>query len=495
MKRSSRASEPLSGSKTKKSGCGNLGCALFALPFFLAGAFIIYFLFVGPALKTYEAQSWDPTPCTIISSKVVGDETYSVQIIYSYTVGGEQYQSDRYDFIEASTSSYEGKAEVVYENPAGSSATCYVNPQNPAEAVFSRDFSSDMWFGLFGLPFLLAGAFGLYIAAKSALKGRKGGDRIKAKPKTPYPTFETIRYRNPSPTALNESDSQPSGFESPSFPQTSFPQTSFQESSFQPTTTQQPPVIEPVKTEIPFEAEKPFEKAGLADIKKLAETAWGNPLVPVAKKSANPFERTVLEPKISPGCKLTAMIVIAVVWNVLVAAFGGWRIKGSWNDDFFGLMPSLFFSPFELIGIFLFILAGYFLLALFNPRPRLILSGGQVRLGEPFDLEWEFSGSTHAIKHFYLDMEGWEFATYRRGTDTTTDKSLFAKIIIADRPNASRGSSRVTVPANTMHTFNSENNKIVWSLQLRGDIRGWPDVTESFVIEVLPGRSAKTGDR
>jgi hypothetical protein len=202
----------------------------------------------------------------------------------------------------------------------------------------------------------------------------------------------------------------------------------------------------------------------------------------------------VLEPVISPGCKMTAMAVIAVIWNVVVAAFGGWRIKGSWNDDFFGLVPNLIFSPFELIGIFLALVAGYFLLAMFNPRPRLILSAKQLRLGEPFDLEWEFTGSTRAIKRFYLYVEGWEMATYRRGTDTTTDKSNFAKIVIADSPGAARGRARVTIPANTMHSFESENNKIVWSLELRGDIRVWPDVSEAFIIEVLPRRPVRASD-
>ena len=471
MKRSMRASEPLSGGNTKKGGCSNLGCALFALPFFLAGAFIIYLLFAGPALKIYNAQSWAPTPCTILSSKVVGDETYSVEIVYTYTVAGVQYSSDRYDFINVSTSAYDAKAEAVKQNPAGSAATCYVNPDNPAEAVFSRDFSSDMWFGLFGLPFFLAGAFGLYVAIKHALEGRKKPDAPGSKHSNAWPGFETIRYRNPSPTAQNETELQPPPFEAPSFSQTPFEESSF----FHPPVAQ-----EEALTEEPAVTWPPTPAVSF---------------VPAAAPApANPFERHVLEPAFSPGCKVITMAVIAVVWNAVVLAFGGWRVKGSWNDDFFGLFPSLFFSPFELIGIFLILLTGYFVLAMFNPRPRLILSTKQIRLGEPFNIEWEFTHSTRAVKRFYLYIEGWEMATYRRGTNTSTDKSIFAKINIADRPGAARGGAQVAVPANTMHTFASENNKIVWSIQLRGDIRVWPDVSESFVIEVLPRRLTEAGE-
>src|SRR5688572_4997076 len=119
MKRSTRASEPLSGGKTKKGGCSNLGCALFAVPFFLAGAVFLYFFTVGPALKIYEAQSWNPTPCVVKSSRVAsgGDDTYAVSITYTYSVGGAEYESDRYDFFSGYTSGYEGKDEVVRQNP------------------------------------------------------------------------------------------------------------------------------------------------------------------------------------------------------------------------------------------------------------------------------------------------------------------------------------------------------------------------------------------
>jgi hypothetical protein len=37
-----------------------------------------------------------------------------------------------------------------------------------------------------------------------------------------------------------------------------------------------------------------------------------------------------------------------------------------------------------------------------------------------------------------------------------------------------------------MHSFKSANNKIVWTLQLSGEIPRWPDVSEEFEIDVLP---------
>ena len=477
MKKSRRESEPMSGKEGKKKGCSNLGCALFSLPFFLAGAAVIYFLFLGPALKILSAQSWNPTPCTVISSKVGGSgDTHSIEIVYSYTVEGSQYQSDRYDFINASTSGYAGKAEVVSQNPPGKIATCYVNPANPSDAVFSRSFSSDMWFGLFGLPFLLVGAGGLYVAARDALKARRAAKELTAKPASPWPTFETTRYRNPSPTALDESDSQSTTFQPYSSQPDFFQPTSFQPSSFEENSVQP----------APFQEQSFFEET--------AQTASAIPAMPVTPSTpAEASDRVVLKPIVTPGCKLTGVAIFAVGWNGVMAATGGWSFE-RWDDGTLSWIPALFMSPFQLIGIAAVLALGYFFLAMFNPRPMLTLSPANLRLGEPFDLEWEFSGSNRAVNRFCLYIEGREEATYRRGTTTSTDRSVFARIDIAERPTAEKGRARIMMPGNTMHSFKSDNNKIVWNIHLQGDIRYWPDVKESFEVEVLPLRLTKPGE-
>ena len=42
------------------------------------------------------------------------------------------------------------------------------------------------------------------------------------------------------------------------------------------------------------------------------------------------------------------------------------------------------------------------------------------------------------------------------------------------------------IPEDTMHSFASPNNEVVWSLVVSGDIPRWPDVDETFDIEVRP---------
>jgi hypothetical protein len=128
-------------------------------------------------------------------------------------------------------------------------------------------------------------------------------------------------------------------------------------------------------------------------------------------------------------------------------------------------------------------------LGLFNPRPRLTIDSSQLPLGSSADLDWEFSGSAARVKQLRIYLEGREEATYRRGTDTSTDKNIFKTIEIANSPFADPGRAILHIPEDTMHSFKSDNNKIVWEIHVKGDIRYWSDVEEAFEIEVLPRKS------
>ena len=44
----------------------------------------------------------------------------------------------------------------------------------------------------------------------------------------------------------------------------------------------------------------------------------------------------------------------------------------------------------------------------------------------------------------------------------------------------------IPIPEDSMHSLDTGNNKIVWTLYLEGDIKRWPDVQDSFEITVLP---------
>lgn len=190
-----------------------------------------------------------------------------------------------------------------------------------------------------------------------------------------------------------------------------------------------------------------------------------------------------LKASTSPGKRFGCVTLIAAFWNGIVSVF----VFGDGSGDG---CTMLFMIPFVLVGLGLIGFMGYCFLALFNPRPTLRMSG-EAALGEPFDIEWEVTGNTAKMKLFTITLEGREEATYRRGTTTATDKSVFASIElvrITHSKEMRRGRAKAAVPAGTMHSFQSKNNKFIWELKVAGEIPRWPDVSEDYAIDVKPQR-------
>jgi hypothetical protein len=139
--------------------------------FLILGCVSLYILGVRPLWGIVQASAWVETPCTVIASELKehfstdGDSpgwTYSIQIVYKYEFQGRTYQSDRYDFVTVSSNTNVAKRRgVVREHPPGKQTVCFVNPANPAEAVLQRGWTSEMLWGLFPIPFVLIGLFGL----------------------------------------------------------------------------------------------------------------------------------------------------------------------------------------------------------------------------------------------------------------------------------------------------------------------------------------------
>ncbi|MHC4886361.1 MAG: hypothetical protein ACYTGH_14885, partial [Planctomycetota bacterium] len=84
---------------------------------------------------------------------------------------------------------------------------------------------------------------------------------------------------------------------------------------------------------------------------------------------------------------------------------------------------------------------------------------------------------------------GEESATYTQGTNTRTDTETFLELPLHESPSIQPGGdAEGLLPLDTMHSFEAENNKIEWSIQVTGEIPWWPDIDESFPVTVLPLR-------
>lgn len=216
---------------------------------------------------------------------------------------------------------------------------------------------------------------------------------------------------------------------------------------------------------------------------------WSAKLQPKHQPLPEADQREVtLKPASGPVAKLVGTILFGAFWNGIVGVFV-WQVVDSFrtgNPEWFLVF---FLVPFVAVGIGFLGGVAYFALALANPRFRLTLSEGNPRLGSQVRLTWHTSGALHRLSNLAITLEGHETATYKVGTRSTTDKSLFFRepVFETDVPAAHRnGHLTFSIPPDQMHSFSAAHNKIEWSLHVTGPIRRWPDVNDRYPLTVRP---------
>lgn len=373
---------------------GRLMLAGFFSIFFFAGSAIGYFFIFPAIINSLTSGDWMETPCTIHSSRVKVHEdsdgdTYSVDIMYSYTFDGKKHRSNRYGFMRGSSSGHAGKAEIVRQYPPGASSICYVNPDDPGESVLSRSLGAEVLLVLFPLVFMGVGGGGMAYALFFSSGKRK----------------KYSRTRRPLKNGLE----QGSGV-------------------------------------------KEFKPGG------------------------------------RPVARVLGALFAALFWNGIVSAFLFGTVEG-WKNGNGSIGATLFLVPFVIIG--LLIIFGFFsnVIAVFNPRFLFTLHSDYVCLGDEVRLHWLVRGNPQKIKRFTINLLGIENATYRRGTSTLTDANVFFEKNVADLADPGmmkEGEVRLPIPRESMHSFKSSNNAIIWKLQVRGDIPWRPDVKEDYELDINP---------
>ncbi len=102
-------------------------------------------------------HNWTPTPCTIVrfgidpgepsNSSDMPNSPDKVDVEFRYQVGDKSYTSTRY-FWEGNIASNRS----ITDYAAGVKATCYVNPNDPAQAVLDRGPGANLkWIWVLGL--------------------------------------------------------------------------------------------------------------------------------------------------------------------------------------------------------------------------------------------------------------------------------------------------------------------------------------------------------
>lgn len=169
--------------RPKMSGKQRLVSAVFGAIFLAIGCGIITWG-VFNYVKCYRAaETWVSVPCEIVSAKIdtnhgrKGGTSYSPEITFRYTYGGETFSSDEISLQPRS--SFKNHASAKQElHRLRKHKNCWVDPEAPSEAALEKPeaaFSFEkIILPIFGLPFALMGGF-VFGAAIFGGRERKNG--------------------------------------------------------------------------------------------------------------------------------------------------------------------------------------------------------------------------------------------------------------------------------------------------------------------------------
>ncbi len=528
---------------------GKIGITVFFLLFLGMG--LLFTWLIGHFLiQSFSAYQWKPASATIVSSSVgeskSSDSPYFAEVKFRYEWLGESHVSDQLSLTRQTYSSYDKAQSSVAALPPGLVRTCYVNPEDPGEAVLER---ADFWVGLFillPLVFVVVGAGGIYGAwfgkdkASGTLSPQAGK---RAKGGAPWVLgaiftlvgggilafwFLPTLARSISSTTWDEtpcmvissrvkshSDSDGTTYSVDILYQYSVDGKEYKSNRYRlfsgsssgydtkaEVVSQYPPGQRSVCYVNPTNPTEVVLKPGPgwsflfgliplafmgAGIMVMIQSAKAPRAGNSAGLSANGSQ--TLKPAASPHMKVFGIFLVALFWNGIVSVFVSEVVHGfsRGRPDWF---LTLFMVPFVAVGLGLVAGFVYQILALWNPRCEIQINPPVLVPGQPVEVSWTLRGSVHRLQRFLIYLEGREEATYRRGTSNYTDKETFFRVPLADTESPlemTQGEAKGALPVDVMPTFIASNNKVVWAIKVRGEIQRWPDLNEEFSVTVTGG--------
>jgi hypothetical protein len=131
--------------------------------------------------------------------------------------------------------------------------------------------------------------------------------------------------------------------------------------------------------------------------------------------------------------------------------------------------------------------------------PVVEISSHPLRPGNTCDVLFAWSDAAR-FKHVHLLLVAEEQVTYREGTDTHTEKQLIHvnKIWtqcdeVNDLPLPGEVRGKFLIPLDAMHSFDAADNKVLWSIRVKGAFARWGEFDHVFPVVVYPLTSRETG--
>ncbi|NLI76151.1 MAG: DUF3592 domain-containing protein [Candidatus Riflebacteria bacterium] len=130
-------------------------CYGFFLVFGIGSLVTAWFLLWEPYTRWRAAQAWKPIPCRILVSEITSHteltdngrsvEKYGVNVRYAFDWAGTTRESDTIaitGFRASSSTNRSSYEPVVARYPAGASATCWVNSEDPGQSALDTSFQT-----------------------------------------------------------------------------------------------------------------------------------------------------------------------------------------------------------------------------------------------------------------------------------------------------------------------------------------------------------------
>jgi hypothetical protein len=200
----------------------------------------------------------------------------------------------------------------------------------------------------------------------------------------------------------------------------------------------------------------------------------------------------------SPAWMLIVALVLSLVSNGALAIFAAMALDEYWlgRPDWW---LTLFLVPLTVAGVAAVVFFMRQLLIMTWVGPTVIeISDQPLHPGLKYGLFLSQTGRLH-VNSLRVLLACDEVATYQQGTNTRTERQRVHEEELFRREDISiqhgmpfEAQFSMHVPAEAMHSFKSNHNRVEWKLLVQGDIVRWPNYERCFPIVVYPPDPART---
>jgi hypothetical protein len=196
----------------------------------------------------------------------------------------------------------------------------------------------------------------------------------------------------------------------------------------------------------------------------------------------------------APGCQFGCAIIFAIIWNSIVGVFVYQFLDRQNRGGAFQWIEALTLAPFVLIGIVLIlgaILAGVkWLIAGLVGRVDVELSSHPLVPASKLQVSVTQTG-TMPLAKVTVTLVCTEKAVYMAGTSKSVAEKVVAQHTLVDPDQSPDGGALpliagFTVPADAMHSFDTPNNQINWTIRVSGRVLGVLPFSSNYSVTIAP---------